>query len=167
MNKEKYLKELEKRLEYLTPEQKQEEIFRISNELDNGKVINDISLEVKDIYAKYKIDTNKEIKKSNNKLIMKMDVFSNKIKIFIVNVKKKTPKEKVVVLRDILIITLIISILKIPFIAVETVLFSIFGNIFNDAIFNVIHFIIEMLYIIFAIFTFIKMFNKRFKEELE
>ena len=50
MNKEKYLKELEKRLTDLTDEQKQEEIFRVSNELDSGKIINDLSTEISEIY---------------------------------------------------------------------------------------------------------------------
>ena len=56
MNKEKYLKELEKRLVYLTPEQKSTEIFRLSNELDNNEIVKDLSQEVEEIYKKYKIN---------------------------------------------------------------------------------------------------------------
>ena len=48
MNKEKYLKELEKRLVYLTPEQKSTEIFRLSNELDNKYYIRNLKTDIKE-----------------------------------------------------------------------------------------------------------------------
>lgn len=167
MNKEKYLKELEKRLEYLTDEQKQQEIFRVNNELDSGKVMNDLNVEIKEIYAKYKINVNKEIKKTNNKFLILLNKFSGKIETFIKKNKKKTIKEKLAVLRDIVIIMLIVSFLKIPFIALDTIMFNLFEEILSYNVFNVIHFFIEIIYIIFAIVTFIKMFTKRFREELK
>lgn len=167
MNKDKYLKELEKRLDYLTPEQKQDEIFRISNDMDNGKVLNDLSVEIKEIYAKYNINIDKEIKKSDNKYLILLHKFSSKIEVFVKNIKKKNMKEKLTVLRDIVLITLLVSVLKIPFIAVETILFNLFGEILSYTIFNIVHFVIEIFYIIFALFTFIRIFKKRFKVELE
>lgn len=167
MNKDKYLKELEKRLNFLTSEQKQQEIFRISNELDSGKVMNDLSVEIKEIYDRYKVNIDKEIKKSNNKFLSTLNKFSKNIEIFIKNIKKKTIKENLIVLRDIILIMLLVSVLKIPFIGIETILFSLFGEILSYNIFNIINFVIEIIYIIFAIFTFIRMFKKRFKEELE
>jgi len=167
MNKDKYLKELEKRLECLTPEQKQEEIFRISNELDTGNVINDLNVEINEIYKKYKIDINKKQKNSDNNLINKVNEFSKRLNIFVKNIKKKKINEKFIIIRDIVILMLLISILKIPFIAIETILYSIFGEIFSYDIFNIINFIIEIAYIVFAVLTFIRLFKKRFKVELE
>lgn len=167
MNKEKYLKEIEKRLEYLTQEQKQEEIFRISNELDSGNVVNDINVEVNNIYAKYKINVDREIKKSNNKILGKLDGFSKQTQTFINSLKKKSIKENLIIIRDILLIVLLISVLKIPFIAIETILFSAFGEIFNYKVFDAINLVIEICYVIFAIILFIRIFKKRFKEELK
>ena len=113
MNKEKYLKELEKRLDLLTEEQKQDEIFRISNELDNSKVVNDISKEVEEIYKKYKIDINKKIKKSSNKYLIFLDNLSTKIAKFVNAMKKNGLKENLIIVRDVIILFLIVSIFKI------------------------------------------------------
>lgn len=154
MNKEKYLKELEKRLIYLTDEQKQQEIFRVSNELDSGQVIKDLSNEVNEIYIKYNIDEekmNKKKKKDN-------DTFSQMI-------KNNSYKENLIVFRDILIILGIIIILKIPFIGVETGIFSIFQTKISDSTYTAIHYIINIIYYIFAILLFIKIFKKRFNKK--
>ncbi|MBE6160916.1 MAG: hypothetical protein E7158_01670 [Firmicutes bacterium] len=162
MNKEKYLKELEKRLQYLKDEEKQQEIFRVSNELDSGKVMNDLSIEVNEIYSKYNINIDKIEKKESKK--NKSNKYLSK---FIEYCKKNSLKQNAIVVRDIIILLLIVSLLKIPFIAVDTSLFSVFGNSISDKLYTIIHYIIEILYIIFAISLFTKMFKKRFDKELK
>lgn len=166
MNKEKYLKELEKRLDLLTEEQKQDEIFRISNELDNSKVVNDISKEVEEIYKKYKIDINRKIKKSNNKYLIFLDNLSTKIAKFVNAMKKNRLKENLIIVRDVIILFFIVSIFKILFLGVENIMFSIFKEILSKQILDIIYLGIELSYVVFAVWYFSKMFKKRFKKEL-
>ena len=166
MNKEKYLKELERRLEFLTKEQRQNEIFRVSNELDNFKIVNDISKEVEEIYKKYKIDINKKIKKANNKYLIILDNVSTKISYFVNNMKKNTLKQNLIIIRDILIIFFTVSIYKILFLSVQNILFSVLGNAVPNIVMEILYFIIEISYVIFALLIFNKMFKKRFQKEL-
>lgn len=167
MNKEKYLKELEKRLKFLSDAEKQEEIFRVSNLLDNEEIVKDIHAEVQDIYKKYKIDEEKERKKEKNKMIHLLNEFSQKCSRFTQTMKKNDYKKNLVIIRDILLILLITFILKIPFIGVETLLFSLFGQILSDFVFTIFHILIEILYLLFAIYFFLHIFSKRFKKEME
>ena len=159
MNKEKYLKELEKRLEYLNDEQKQQEIFRVSNELDSGNVMNDLSNEVDSIYKKYNINVKRQEKINNNSILTKFDNFKNKI-------KNNTWKENLTILKDFIVIILIVSIVKIPFIGVETLLFSIFENKISDKTYTIINYGLEGIYVVLAIMLFIKLFKDKFKEEM-
>lgn len=145
-------------MNYLTNEQKQEEIFRISNELDSGKFMNDLSNEVEAIYRKYNIDVEHQKKKVEKIYNSKLNNIS-----LISKMKENSFKNNVIIIRDLLIIIIIVSVLKIPFIGVETLLFSIFKDTINDNIYTIIYYIIEFFYIIFAVFLFIRMFKKRFK----
>ena len=167
MDKKKYLSELEKRLKYLNDEQKQQEIFRVSNELDNGQSINDLSVEVQNIYKKYNINEDKKVKNENSKIYQIVDNFSKKIKNIFSKMKKNDWKENSVIIRDFVIIILIVSILKIPFIGLETLLFSIFGDALTDQMYTVFNFFIELIYVIFAVIIFIRLFKRRFKKEME
>lgn len=160
MNKEKYLKELEKRLSDLTEEQKQQEIFRISNELDSGKVVNDLSTEINEIYKKYE-SKNFKVDRNNN-FVNKLNKFSSFFDKFIKLIKKNSFKDNLIVIRDFILIILIISFLKIPFLGVENILFSLLKNIVSNNIHNIINLIIEILYVIFAVIMFIKIFKRRF-----
>ena len=110
MNKDKYLKELEKRLKYLNPEQKSNEIFRISNELDNGGIVKDISQEIEDIYKKYKINPLKKEKNANNKILNKFDKIGKSFENFYNSFIKYDSKNKIIIVRDLIIIILLVSI---------------------------------------------------------
>jgi hypothetical protein len=167
MNKEKYLQELEKRLVYLKNEEKQQEIFRISNELDSGKIVKDISEEIKEIYQKYNIDISKKERQANNKFLNKLNDIAKCFDNFLKKMKKNSLKDNAIILRDIILLILLVSILKIPFIGLETILFSTFNLVLSSNILNLLNFIIEVAYVIFAIVVFIKIFKKRFKEELK
>ena len=94
MNKEKYLKELEKRLVYLTPEQKSTEIFRLSNELDNNEIVKDLSQEVEEIYKKYKINPSKKEKNENNKFLKFLDKIGNYFQNFYKSFINYSTKDK-------------------------------------------------------------------------
>lgn len=167
MNKEKYLKELEKRLVYLTPEQKSTEIFRISNELDNNEIVKDLSQEVEEIYQKYKINLSKKEKNENNKFLKFLDKIGNYFQNFYKSFINYSAKDKALVIRDLIIIFLLISLFKIPFLVLENIIFSFFNNILSLKIVNLLNNVVEFLYIIFAIITFIKLFKRRFKKELK
>ena len=167
MNKEKYLKELEKRLVYLTPEQKSTEIFRISNELDNNEIVKDLSQEVEEIYKKYKINLFKKEKNENNKFLKLLDKIGNYFQNFYKSFINYSTKDKALVIRDLIIIFLLISLFKIPFLVLENIIFSFFNNILSLKIVNLLNNVVEFLYITFAIFTFIKLFKRRFKKELK
>lgn len=167
MNKEKYLKELEKRLVYLTPEQKSTEIFRISNELDNNEIVKDLSQEVEEIYKKYKINLFKKEKNENNKFLKCLDKIGNYFQNFYKFFINYSTKDKALVIRDLIIIFLLISLFKIPFLVLENIIFSFFNNILSLKIVNLLNNVVEFLYIIFAIITFIKLFKRRFKKELK
>lgn len=167
MNKEKYLKELEKRLVYLTPEQKSTEIFRISNELDNNEIVKDLSQEVEEIYKKYKINLLKKEKNENNKFLKLLDKIGNYFQNFYKSFINYSTKDKSLVIRDLIIIFLLISLFKIPFLVLENIIFSFFNNILSLKIVNLLNNVVEFLYITFAIITFIKLFKRRFKKELK
>lgn len=167
MNKEKYLKELEKRLVYLTPEQKSTEIFRISNELDNNEIVKDLSQEVEEIYKKYKINLFKKEKNENNKFLKLLDKIGNYFQNFYKSFINYSTKDKALVIRDLIIIFLLISLFKIPFLVLENIIFSFFNNILSLKIVNLLNNVVEFLYISFAIITFIKLFKRRFKKELK
>ena len=167
MNKEKYLKELEKRLVYLTPEQKSTEIFRISNELDNNEIVKDLSQEVEEIYKKYKINLLKKEKNENNKFLKLLDKIGNYFQNFYKSFINYSTKDKALVVRDLIIIFLLISLFKIPFLVLENIIFSFFNNILSLKIVNLLNNVVEFLYITFAIITFIKLFKRRFKKELK
>ncbi len=167
MNKEKYLKELEKRLVYLTPEQKSTEIFRISNELDNNEIVKDLSQEVEEIYKKYKINLFKKEKNENNKFLKLLDKIGNYFQNFYKSFINYSTKDKALVVRDLIIIFLLISLFKIPFLVLENIIFSFFNNILSLKIVNLLNNVVEFLYITFAIITFIKLFKRRFKKELK
>lgn len=167
MNKEKYLKELEKRLVYLTPEQKSTEIFRISNELDNNEIVKDLSQEVEEIYKKYKINLLKKEKNENNKFLKLLDKIGNYFQNFYKSFINYSTKDKALVIRDLIIIFLLISLFKIPFLVLENIIFSFFNNILSLKIVNLLNNVVEFLYITFAIITFIKLFKRRFKKELK
>ncbi len=167
MNKEKYLKELEKRLVYLTPEQKSTEIFRLSNELDNNEIVKDLSQEVEEIYKKYKINPSKKEKNENNKFLKFLDKIGNYFQNFYKSFINYSTKDKALVIRDLIIIFLLISLFKIPFLVLENIIFSFFNNILSLKIVNLLNNVVEFLYIIFALITFIKLFKRRFKKELK
>jgi len=167
MNKEKYLKELEKRLVYLTPEQKSTEIFRISNELDNNEIVKDLSQEVEEIYKKYKINLLKKEKNENNKFLKLLDKIGNYFQNFYKSFINYSTKDKALVIRDLIIIFFLISLFKIPFLVLENIIFSFFNNILSLKIVNLLNNVVEFLYITFAIITFIKLFKRRFKKELK
>lgn len=167
MNKEKYLKELEKRLLFLNPEDKQAEIFRVSNDFDSDKVVNDLSIEVNDIYKKYNIDYEKKLKNANKKYVVFLNSIGASFEKFINHIKKNNTKENINVFMSILVLVLITSILKLPFIGIETLVFSIFKTALPTIFYNVFNIIIELLYIIFAIYFFINVFKKLFKDILK
>ena len=167
MNKEKYLKELEKRLIYLTPEQKSTEIFRVSNELDNNEIVKDLSQEVEEIYQKYKINPSQKEKNENNKFLIFLDKIGNYFQNFYKSFINYSAKDKALVIRDLIIIFLLISLFKIPFLVLENVIFSFFNNILSLKIVNLLNNVVEFLYILFAIIVFIKLFKRRFKKELK
>lgn len=167
MNKEKYLKELEKRLVYLTPEQKSTEIFRLSNELDNNEIVKDLSQEVEEIYKKYKINFSRKEKNENNKFLKFLDKIGNYFQNFYKSFINYSTKDKALVIRDLIIIFLLISLFKIPFLVLENIIFSFFNNILSLKIVNLLNNVVEFLYIIFALITFIKLFKRRFKKKLK
>lgn len=156
MKKDKYLKEIEKRLDFLTEEDKQTEIFRINNSLEAGEVLNDISVEVENIRSKYKYRTRVKVFK-----------FSDKVEQFIKKIKKNSFKENIIIVRDIILLILFISFLKIPFITVETLLLNFVIELVPVSAIDLVNIAIELIYVVFAIFLFIKIFKKRFAKELD
>ena len=161
MDKEKYLKELEKRLDFLDEEQKQTEIFRISNAFDNQDKVQDLSTELDQIKEKYA----KNYKQ--NQRAESLDAISNGLGQFYKNIKKNGFQKNLVIARDLILILLLVCVLKIPFLGLEALIFSALGNIISSTIYNIIYTIIELSYILFAVFIFIKLFKRRFKKELE
>ena len=163
MNKDKYLKEIEKRLEFLTDEQKQTEIFRLNNELDSDNYVNDISNEVEEIYKKYGIDSKKEqIKKERKENLKGLPKYLNN---FFEYFKNSSKTMKFTIVRDIIAIIFVALIIKIPFIAIQTALFSIFGTSISDLMYTIIEYILNVIYAVLAILYIITRFKKRFGHE--
>ena len=163
MDKDKYLKEIEKRLEFLTDEQKQTEIFRLNNEFDSDNYVNDISNEVNEIYKKYNINVEKEKSKRERKA--NLTGVAKYLDNFATSFKAKDKKGKFNIIKDMLLIFLVAILFKIPFEAVQTILFSVFQNSLPDIVYTIIEYLLNIIYAVLAIYYIYSRFKKRFKEE--
>jgi len=80
---------------------------------------------------------------------------------------KKSTKEILKVIVELLILVIFISLLKLPFILFRDLLlnfFDIFGFHGDSLIALLIYRIVDIIYIIFAVMLFIGLFKKRFKD---
>ena len=122
---------------------------------------------INDLLTHYKINLLKKEKNENNKFLKLLDKIGNYFQNFYKSFINYSTKDKALVIRDLIIIFLLISLFKIPFLVLENIIFSFFNNILSLKIVNLLNNVVEFLYISFAIITFIKLFKRRFKKELK
>ncbi len=148
MNKEIFLKELEKNLKYLNQESKKEELEKYQNledyNLDPVKVANDIYLSKG---LTFKINPKTKFLDSLN---------------IIANTLRKGKEETLNILLFFLWLLFLIIMIKVPFILVSDLISSLFINL-NDSetLFTIYNLIFDLLYVITALIIAIKQINNK------
>lgn len=147
MNKEEFIKELNKNLYYLKKKERLEEIKKYENlesyNLDPVETANQIYINKG---LTYRITNN--IK------------FTDSIEIIIDSLKKKEKLKKVLLF--FLKILIIIIFLEIPFIYIRDMIVTLFTEVFtNDKNYMILKLIVELLYAITTIYIIIFQFKKK------
>lgn len=147
MNKEEFIKELNKNLYYLKKKERLEEIKKYENlesyNLDPVETANQIYINKG---LTYRITNN--IK------------FTDSIEIIIDSLKKKEKLKKVLLF--FLKILIIIIFLEIPFIYIRDMIVTLFTEVFtNDKNYMILKLIVELIYAITTIYIIIFQFKKK------
>ncbi len=153
MNKETFLKELEKNLRYLSPEAKEEEIKKYRN-------IEDYS-NFDPIKTANTIYENRGI----NIKISTKTIFINSIKTIIDVINEKDKKKITDLIIFFVFLIFLTIIIKIPFIFVSEILYAFFSNLLSSNTATIIwNLIFDILYIITALIILINTINKKAQE---
>lgn len=145
MNKETFLKELTKKLKYLAPEARKEEIQKYQD-LTNYD-LNPVT-EANKIYQK----------RGLNITVKENGSFLNSISVMIDTINSKNSKAIKDLILFFLYLIFLIIIIKIPFIYVRDIISSFFQN---EKFYQIWYLIIELLYAITTIITFIKLIKNK------
>ncbi len=164
MNKQQFLKTLKKRLNFLSEKNLQEFLNYYINEIDKSKEdekkiiksFGPIDNIIDDAKKKYNITEN-----SKGFMDKMLNFYKNLTEIG-TEFKKGDNKKKIAIIKDLLILVFVTCFFKIPFILLRTFgdqLIDVFlnSNIFYLAIWGLL---IEIFYIIFALYYFIRTMNK-------
>ncbi len=150
MDKNTFLKELNKNLKYLNKENKEEELNKYKN-LESIEGLDPIA-EANKIYQE----------KGINITINPKTNFFNSISIIIDEMKSKDQKRVSNIVLFFIYLFLILIFLKVPFIYVRDVISNIFGTLFsNDTIYTIWGLTFELLYAITTIIVLIKIINDK------
>ena len=173
MNKEEFVRKLKIKLDILEDDVFNDEInyyLDIINTKQNENQteeeiiksfgnINDIA---KKILEKHGINSQKVLTKSNFVTEKFAEIF-DVIQRVINAMSKNKAKENIKIIIDILILLLLISLIKIPFILIQNLGDSILLYLENPLIVEIWALIVDLLYILVAIITFVNIFTKWFK----
>lgn len=152
MNKETFLKALEKNLKYLNNELKRAELAKYEdlNSYDIDPVV-----EANNIYERLGLSI-KVSKKTN---------FFDSVAVIINELQSKNQKSISNILLFFLYLLFLLIAIKIPFIYVRDIISNIFNTIFsNDTAYMLWNLLFELLYAITTIIVFIKLINNKAKE---
>ena len=162
-----FKKDLRKRLDILTDEAFQEEIAVYESKLTNQKEeemvasfgnLDDITQnilkkrgidETKIIHSKFIYHQFEELFKTVHRIVDRMS--------------QNSLKENVKIIIDLLILIAFICLLKVPFLFVQNVLDDLLLNFNQPIILEIIHFILDISYIIVALIFFMNIFTKWFQ----
>ncbi len=175
MKKEEFMKELKEKLDILDEKEIKDIIEEYTGYIDekvkSGKTeeeaikdfgsIDELTTE---LLKAYKINVNKKEKEKNfiNNFVESINNWIDKV---IQCVSKKSNQEIIRMIIEILIILLIIGLCKIPFEFMEKYgynIFQIFQNSLGRLLYRLWKFMLEILYLIFAVVVFIKIINRRY-----
>lgn len=172
MNKEEFLNKLRKKINILEDSEIEdiiseyegyieEKVSRGLTEEEAVKELGDINEIVSDLLAAYKV---KEPEKnwSFNSLITKISKY---IDSFIDTLSKKSFKEIIRYLIEIVLILLVIGILKIPFEILKEFGWGVFHELHNTighTFYSIWAFIIELTYFVLAVLVFFKIIDRRY-----
>lgn len=152
MNKETFLKALEKNLKYLNNELKKAELAKYEdlNSYDIDPVV-----EANNIYERLGLSI-KVSKKTN---------FFDSVAVIINELQSKNKKNISNILLFFLYLLFLLIAIKIPFIYVRDIISNIFNTIFsNDTAYMLWNLLFELLYAIATIIVFIRLINNKAKE---
>lgn len=152
MNKETFLKALEKNLKYLNNELKKAELAKYEdlNSYDIDPVV-----EANNIYERLGLSI-KVSKKTN---------FFDSVAVIINELQSKNQKSISNILLFFLYLLFLLIAIKIPFIYVRDIISNIFNTIFsNDTAYILWNLLFELLYAITTIIVFIRLINNKAKE---
>jgi hypothetical protein len=171
MKRHEFIKKLRKRLSFLKKEDLESEVLYYINEIDKSKLEDTIVIKsfgsiddiVENICKKYKIDY-KEVTEKN--LLGKIKYFYKELVDLGTILKNSDGKQKLKIVGDLLILILVTCVLKIPFIFIRDLgdkIIEVFLN--NSMSFLAIWgLIIEIAYVIFALYFFVNTFQKWFSK---
>ena len=173
MNQEEFIKKLKDKLDILTPEALEEEIKIYESDIEAKKTQNlaeeDIirsfgSLEgiEKRILRKHGINPEKVMKKESF-IYKKFEELFQVIHRVVDIMSKNDFKENVKIIFDLLILIIFICLIKIPFILVQNSGDSLLSYIDIPYISDIWGLIVDLIYIIIAVFIFVNIFTKWFK----
>lgn len=177
MNKEKFLEILRKKLSILEEEEIEENLEEYSNFIDEKvkkgateeeavKALGNPNTLAKDILSAYKVKSNPKEDTLTNLVNSIVNIFNKIIYVF----SKKSGSEIIRFIIEIVFIFIIIAICKIPFDIIESMGNHVFATFSMDTyhvLKNIWSFFLELIYFIFAILLFIKIFESRYFDEEE
>lgn len=173
MNREEFVKQLRDGLEIFTDDEKEKCVKHYTDLLDDAKSKN-MSEEdciktfgtmdsiINKIYLEHGINP-KKINHEKGFFYQKFEELFEAIHRVVDEMAKNSARENAKIIFDILFLIAFICIMKIPFIAVRSLVENLLTNLGNPIFDNIWVFIIEVLYIIFAIMAFMNIFTKWFK----
>lgn len=174
MKKDEFLTKLRKELDILEESEIEdilneyegyidEKIKKGTSEEDAVKSMGDVYELASDLLSAYKIKKPKEKDSFNDLANSAVNIFNHIVDIL----ANKSFSEIIRFIIEIVIIFFIISLFKIPFEILDSVIKKAFYNLGAlNLIRYVISFILELVYLIFAIILFIRIFEKRYLKDL-
>ncbi len=173
MSKEKFLESLRKKLSILESSEIEdiiseyegyieEKIKKGSTEEEAVKSMGDVDELAKELLSAYKIKTDGENHGSINSLI---DSFMKIFDEIVANFSNKSFNDIIKFLLEIVCIFLVIAICHIPFVIIEGIgkgFLNVFSSPFYHIFAGIWSFILNVVYFIFAVLMFVKIFESRY-----
>ncbi len=170
MNKEKFLTKLKNRLKVLEDSEVEDILSEYAGYIDEKvatgiteeeavKELGDFEEIVTDLLGAYKVKSEPETKSENLNNVFR------KLNQFIESLSKKSGKELLNILIEIILILLFIGFLRLPFILISNLGESLFENLslpLGSIFSNIWEFMIDLSYIIISVIIFIKFLENRF-----
>ena len=181
MNKDEFIKELENRLELLEKEKRNAVIKkykttitkRINNKESEEDIIvsfGDIELLSNNILRDHGVKKEVKNKKGEKTTQIDKDFFGDfitTVKEILDTITKKDYKTILLIVGELLLIIIAVCLLKIPFILGRELLLNLYDSIgigFASRQSEITATLIDLGYIVFAVFVFIHLFTTRFKK---